>query len=505
MRKIKLLLLSAVTVIVVLQGCKKNAAFLKSNVKNSSFKLTTVTTESFSGLFTNEIAGGSAADPWVFKAGGLYWYCGADGTGIWVSKAAALHQVLTTPRAYIYIPPAGTMYSSNIWAPELHYRSGRWYVYFAADNGNNANHRMYAAEGGTDATDPLNVVPYVFKGKVAAATDRWAIDGHPFDFLGQSYFVWSGWEGTANVSQYIYIAKMSNPYTISGDRVEISRPDYAWEKVGTPTVNEGPTAMWNSGNTLNIVYSASGSWTNDYCLGRITSTGTNLMVKSNWLKHPNPVFSKFGNIFGPGHASFTSSPDGIQPWMVYHSAAYNGAGWDRRINIQQFSWENGVPYFGVPVEKGVPQPIPSIGTTYAHPVTDGTYKIRNRSSGQAIDAPNTSLAVQLIQWYDNGGDNQKWVLSSLNNGYYKIKSVQTGMVWDSPNRDAGTVPIMWWDNGGFNQQWRIQDMGNGSYQITNRGSLMNLDNPNSSTTPGTKIQQWFVNQYDAEQWYIDQL
>ena len=43
----------------------------------------------------------------------------------------------------------------------------------AADNGDNATHRMYVLEG--TSQDPQQ--PFVLKGKIAAPSDRWAIDG----------------------------------------------------------------------------------------------------------------------------------------------------------------------------------------------------------------------------------------------------------------------------------------------------------------------------------------
>ena len=42
-----------------------------------------------------------------------------------------------------------------MWAPELHYINGRFYIYVAmAQNGDNASHRMYVLQG-TSTTDPL--------------------------------------------------------------------------------------------------------------------------------------------------------------------------------------------------------------------------------------------------------------------------------------------------------------------------------------------------------------
>jgi len=491
---------------IVFQRCQKDISSPQSipaisGIENSDNRL-----KSTSSIFTNALPSsdnGSYADPWVIYINGSYYLCGSDGGRLWITKSGTLQNILMPAKTYIYTPPAGTMYSNDLWAPELHYLSGRWYVYFAADNGTNDNHRMHVLQGGTNANDPLNG-SYTYKVKLSATTDRWAIDGSPFTYAGQLYFVWSGWPGTTNTTQHLYIAKMSNPYTISGERVEISYPSNSWELVGTPTINEGPEALI-SGSTVNIIYSASGSWTNNYCLGRLTCTNGNLMAASSWSK-TGPIFSQFGNVYGPGHASFVKSPDGIQWWIVYHSANASGSGWDRRLMTQQFCWDGSVPFFGFPIEKGIPIPAPSIGAGYSMPVANGTYRIISKVTGQCLDVPNgTNIAgTQIQEWTNNGNIAQKWIFTSQGNGYYKIQAACNNLCLDdnAASLNAGNIMIQWNDLGNMAQRWRVQDMGNGYFKIINMRSLLALNVPNSNQTPGTKIEQWYENQYDAELWQI---
>jgi GH43 family beta-xylosidase len=152
---------------------------------------------------------------------------------------------------------------------------------------------------------------------------------------------------------------MSDPTTISGPRVLISEPDHDWERIGEPFVNEGPQVLQNNGETF-IVYSASGSWTDHYCLGLLRLTGCNPLDPKSWSKCRTPVFGGTGTVFSPGHASFVKSPDGREDWIIYHTARHRGAGWNRDINIKQFSWDiDGNPVFGYPESKGVPFPAPS--------------------------------------------------------------------------------------------------------------------------------------------------
>src|SRR3546814_14411067 len=67
----------------------------------------------------------------------------------------------------VWTPPLGTGYSNNIWAPELHYLQDKWYIYFAADNGQDVNHRMYVLESSSE--DPLEGT-WEMKGKVSDAS-----------------------------------------------------------------------------------------------------------------------------------------------------------------------------------------------------------------------------------------------------------------------------------------------------------------------------------------------
>jgi GH43 family beta-xylosidase len=290
----------------------------------------------------------------VVQAEGSYYLCQSYGRGVWVTKSASLELLGRAQAVKVWTPPRGTNYSREVWAPELHQLRGRWYVYVAADDGDNAHHRMFVLQG--EAKDPQQ--PFEFKGKLNLPEDRWAIDGTVLELSNKLYFVWSGWPGNENVTQNLYIAPMSDPLTICGTRVCLSVPDRHWEQHGRPLVNEGPEVL-RHGDKLFIIYSASGSWGDDYCLGQLTFTGTEPMDPKAWTKKPAAVFTRTANVFGPGHCSFVKSPDGKEDWIVYHAAKYSGAGWNRNIRIQRFGWDaNGSPDFGLPAATGVPLEAP---------------------------------------------------------------------------------------------------------------------------------------------------
>ncbi|WP_146894893.1 glycoside hydrolase family 43 protein [Adhaeribacter aerolatus] len=310
--------------------------------------------------FTNPILS-SGPDPWVIKQGEYYYYTHTLGNRIGLAKTKAVSRLSQSPLNTVWTPPAGTSYSTNLWAPELHFINGKWYIYFAADDTRDINHRLYVLEN--TAADPTTG-EWVFKGKIADTSDKWAIDGTVLEYNGQLYFIWSGWRGENDPGiQQLYIARMTNPWTLEGTRAMLSEPTYAWEKNGL--VNEGPQILKNSSGRVFLVYSASGCWTDDYALGMLTlKEGGNPLIPGDWTKSPNPVFKTkpASNAFGPGHNSFFKSPDGKEDWLIYHanSVAKQGCGDTRNPRIQPFTWNaDGTPNLGEPVSTGSPIPRPS--------------------------------------------------------------------------------------------------------------------------------------------------
>jgi GH43 family beta-xylosidase len=321
--------------LVVLAGFGPGIGFTANNIPGRTF--------------TNPVVR-HGQDPWVIRWNSVYYFCQSYSDGVWVNAAMNLEDIGKGGWKCVWRPSRGTAYSEEIWAPELHFLQGKWYIYVAADDGDNSTHRMYVLEG--TSTDPQK--PFALKGKISAPTDRWAIDGTVLEMPGgKLYFIWSGWEGFENVAQNLYLAPMSNPWTISGKRVCISRPEHHWEKNGLP-INEGPETLWH-GSHLFIIYSASGFWTDDYCLGQLAWNGGDVLDPESWVKNPKPIFASTSFVFGPGHCSFVKSPDGTEDWIVYHAHRHAGSERERDVRIQRFNWnDDGSPHFGTPISAGIP-------------------------------------------------------------------------------------------------------------------------------------------------------
>ncbi|HEY0743189.1 MAG TPA: glycoside hydrolase family 43 protein [Chryseosolibacter sp.] len=306
----------------------------------------------------------SGADPWSIYHNGYYYYTHTLGNRLEIWKTKNLAELKSAERKIVWTPPANTNYSKQIWAPELHYIDSTWYMYFAADDGKNENHRIYSIFN--RSKDPL-IGDWKFFGKVSDPSDKWAIDASVFEVNKKLYMVWSGWEGDKDGAQNIYIASMKDPLTVSSKRVMISKPELSWETHGplqrdganiNVSVNEGPQVLFHGQNVF-LIYSASGCWTERYSLGMLSaSASSDLLDPASWKKYSEPVFtaSPSDSVFAPGHNSFFKSPDGKEDWILYHANAKpgQGCGRDRSPRAQPFTWsDDGIPVFGKPVSTKV--------------------------------------------------------------------------------------------------------------------------------------------------------
>lgn len=304
---------------------------------------------------------GAGQDPSIEVRDGVYHYVQSaiDARSILVRRSDSLRGLASATPVTVWRGGEQGTPCCHLWAPEIKYLRGKWYIYFSATNGDNA-HRLYAIE----AADSQG--PYAYKGRLVTPEDRWAIDATVFETpKGELYLLWSGWPGDANVEQNIYLARMTDPWTVTGRRVAISTPSHPWETGGAPPkVNEGPAVLLR-GDTVYVTYSASGCWTADYRLGLLrASLHDDLLSPGAWRKSATHVFARndAAKVFGPGHNGFFRSPDGREDWMVYHAvdASTGDCGGKRTVRAQPIRWSaDGTPDFGVPLPLDARQPLPS--------------------------------------------------------------------------------------------------------------------------------------------------
>ncbi|MFF3942460.1 family 43 glycosylhydrolase [Streptomyces phaeofaciens] len=316
--------------------------------------------ESPAVTYTNPIAA-QRADPHIFRHTDGYYYFTAtvpEYDRIVLRRATTIQGLSTAQEITIWTKHTSGIMGAHIWAPEIHFIDGRWYVYFAAGATDDVwAIRMYVLEG--TGANPLTAT-WTEKGQIRTTWESFSLDATTFTVGGVRYLAWAQRNPAEDNNTSLFIAKMANPWTISGTPAEISQPTLSWETVGYK-VNEGP-ALIQHGDKVFMTYSASATDAN-YCLGMLTAAATaDLTAPASWTKSASPVFTSNAatSQYGPGHNSFTVSEDGTSDILVYHDRSYKDISGDplndpnRRTRVQKVYWKaDGTPDFGIPVADGI--------------------------------------------------------------------------------------------------------------------------------------------------------
>lgn len=302
----------------------------------------------------------NGADPWMYKhTDGQYYFMVTKGDRLELMRSRSMSQIAQGASKVVWLPPAAGMNSRNLWAPEIHHIQGKWYIYFTAnDGGGDDTRRVYVLEN--ESNDPF-VGDWVEKG--AVNTTYAGLDGSVLAHHGKLFFMYAGYGNFPEYGSAIYAAEMVNPWTIKGDNVLLSKPEFEWEKQGGMAINEGPCFLNRNGRVF-LIYSASTCWSDDYALGMLSAPeSSDLLDPASWTKSETAVFVKSlqNGVFGPGHNSFTVSPDGTEDWIVYHAIPTSGGGSEQRsTRMQKFSWHaDGTPNFGTPLPQDTTIPVPA--------------------------------------------------------------------------------------------------------------------------------------------------
>lgn len=304
---------------------------------------------------TNPLSYKNFSDPFITfdKATGYYYFiasCQSDELTIYRSKRVG--DILTDGESKVVFKCGFDGVYGPMWAPEMYKIGDRWYIYTSCREVYSDNpwdtKRLLILKSKTE--DPFDGFEFGSKPDVSI----FAIDPTSAVICGKQYICYS--QVDENGVQILVIREMSDPLTFTDNCAVISRPTLNWEfaegYTGNNAINEGAFFVKRN-DRLFIVYSANGCWSDDYCLGVLEYTGGDICSPDSWVKHSQPVFVKGNGVYGVGHASFFSSPDGKELWCAYHCLLRSNPQrkeMDRQTCVQKIDFDGSdYPVFGKPV------------------------------------------------------------------------------------------------------------------------------------------------------------
>ncbi|MEW2128733.1 family 43 glycosylhydrolase [Streptomyces sp. NPDC007259] len=411
-------------------------------------------------VYVNTIAE-QRADAQIYKHTDGYYYFTAtvpEYDRIVLRRAPTIQGLATAPETTVWTRHATGTMANHVWAPEIHFIEGKWYVYFAAGNGTDPwAIRMYVLEGA--GANPLTAA-WAEKGQIRTQGESFSLDATTFVVKGVRYLAWAQRDPSVDNNTDLYMAKMSNPWTITGTPVRMSRPTYGWETAGYK-VNEGPAVIQHGGRVF-VSYSASAT-DSRYCLGLLSaSDSADLLNPASWAKSPTPVFTSNAatSQYGPGHNQFTVSEDGKSDILVYHDRSYKDITGDplndpnRRTRVQKLYWNaDGTPNFGIPVADGS---TPVRLSSYNYP---GHY-IRHFDYRAKLEQDVANLADSQFRTVPGLAGSGTVSLESANFPGYYLRTRSNGEVW--VDRNDGSAAFK--NSAGFYQRPGLADAAGVSYE-----------------------------------------
>ncbi|MGN1142295.1 MAG: family 43 glycosylhydrolase [Oliverpabstia sp.] len=265
------------------------------------------------------------ADPYIILSEDGWYYFTASVPAydkIILRRARTLGELPFAEEKTIWTAHESGPMSFHVWAPELHYLFGKWYIYFAASQKEDIwALRPYVLECAGE--DPYKD-PWAEKGIPERAQDDgfsfndFSLDGTVFENHGKWYYIWAEKVNTGKKISNLYIAEMESATKLKTAQVLLTTPDYDWERVGF-WVNEGPGIIKHK-DKIYLTFSASETGI-CYCVGLMSiSADEDPLDPHAWKKNRYPILQSDEThcIYGPGHNSFTVDEDG-NDIVVYHA------------------------------------------------------------------------------------------------------------------------------------------------------------------------------------------
>lgn len=312
--------------------------------------------------YVNPVYDQYLADPFVLRHEGSYYAYGTAPASAEGWQFPVLHStdlVHWEKKGWSLQPVAGGV---HYWAPEAAYEGGTFYLYFSADGIGGKDHQLRVAT----SQSPLG--PFMDSGRMLIPDEPFTIDAHPFqDQDGQWYLYYSQdfltLDGDNRVGTGIVVDRLVDMVTLEGKPQVVVRPHADWQLFQAQRPMYGSVYDWHTiegaavrlHNDQYYCFYSGGAWERE-------NYGVSYVVAAHPFgpyrrpaENDGPMLrSAPGNVIGPGHNSFTLSPDGKQEYAVYH--AWDPAMTARLMRIDRLEWDEDRPVILGPT--WTPQPFP---------------------------------------------------------------------------------------------------------------------------------------------------
>ncbi len=296
---------------------------------------------STSSSYTNPVTGIYVADPGVLYYRGEYYLyptAGLEPVGVFRSEDLVTWEFAGDVMRH---RTNGDWDARDIWAPEVFYDNGTFYLYYTGtQDGSDATRRV----GYATSTSPTG--PFTSGGPLLPP---FTIDPHPFrdPRTGERYLFFNGPMPQNNVQRLAGFGQLA------GSPEVVTHTTFPWEEIW----NEAPWVVERNG-TYYTFYSAGCFCNESYSLSYATASAP---FGAPWTKAPeNPILRSTSTVEGPGHNSVVRGPGGVEPWVVYHGRDRKpGTQVDQRsTRVDRLFWNHDRPFLLPPSTEERSRPDP---------------------------------------------------------------------------------------------------------------------------------------------------
>lgn len=419
-------------------------------------------------------------DPAIAKEGSTWWCLTTADSGIGVKysgdgkKWTQGTQMFESPLSW-WTTYAPNMSYNNVWAPDINYYNGRWWVYYSVSEFGTRN----SAIGLTSCTSIVKG-DWRDDGLVISSSNSTtynAIDGNlTFDADNNPWLTFGSW------STGIKVTKL-NPTTMkpTGTIYSIaSRSDGI----------EGPCIIYKNGYYYlfaSIDKCCSGV-KSDYKI----SYGRSKNITGPYLdKNGLDMMKGGGTVIEAGSKQYK----GIGGQTISNNVIIRH-GYD--------SYDNGAPKILIDDMKWDSENWPAYTSTSG--VKNGFYKLQNKNSGKFLEVGNalTTAGANVSQWENTGNACQEWMVYDIGTGSYRLQNRNSHKYLEVENASAsnGANVQQYSNTANSCQEWNLVDASNGYYTINNKNSGKALDVLNFSKDNGANVIQYDSNGTDNQLWKL---